>query len=150
MWQTPLERRQELWRRILILFSLLFILLCVGTVIFHWLEGWSYVDSLYFATISLMSRGWSDLHPTKVSSTLFSVGYLLVGVAVLLYALSSFMAYFMSFYQPRLENKLHHIVDSITHKSDKYLMVKSRPERPAFDPASIRNAPAKVNQPLKK
>ena len=67
---------------------------------------------------------------------------------MLLYALSSFMAYFMSFYQPRLENKLHRIVDRITHKSDKYVMVRSKPVRQPFDPASIR--PAAPKQPERK
>jgi hypothetical protein len=147
MWQTPIERKQELWRRIIVLVGFLALVLAIGTIVFHWLEGWSYVNSLYFATISLMSRGWSDLHPTKVSSTLFTAGYLILGVAVLLYGLSSFMAYFISFYQPRLENKLHHIVDKITHKSDKYLMIKSR-ARPAFDPRIARPQQKNQNNPL--
>lgn len=142
MWQTPKERQDELFRRLTILFFLIFILLGIGTVVYHLTEGWSYLESLYFSTISLTTRGYSDVRPTHVSSILFSVFYLIIGVAVLIYGLSTMLAFYTSFYQPRIESRLHHIVDRITHKSDKYVMIKSE-ARKAFDPNQIRRSAPK-------
>ncbi|MBS3126492.1 two pore domain potassium channel family protein [Candidatus Woesearchaeota archaeon] len=76
--------------RFLILVVLILLLLVAGTFVYHIVEGWSYIDSLYFSAVSLATRGYGDLHPTKVSSKLFTVFYLFLGVALILYALSSF------------------------------------------------------------
>jgi voltage-gated potassium channel len=142
MWQTPSERKQELTRRLIILFALILVLLSLGTLAYHMLEGWSYVDSLYYSSISLTSRGYSNMHPTNLFSTLFSVLYLIIGAALLVYGLSTLIAHYTTFYQPKIENKLHHIVNSITHKNDKWFMVRSR--KRDLDPNAIG---AKMNKP---
>jgi hypothetical protein len=127
MWQTPKERKDELGRRLLVLLTLITLLLGIGTLFYHSFEGWGYVDSLYFSTVSLTTRGWSDLHPTNIPSTLFTVGYLIFGVALLVYGLSTTLAFYTAFYQSRIENKVHDFVDKITHKDKKkWLAMKPR------------------------
>jgi hypothetical protein len=39
-------------------------MLVLGTLVYHWFEGWSYLDSLYFCVISLATVGYGDLTPT--------------------------------------------------------------------------------------
>jgi voltage-gated potassium channel len=126
MFKTPTEQKAELGRRLLILFFLITFLLGIGTLVYHITEGWGYVDSLYFSTISLTSRGYSELHPTKLSSILFSVLYLLIGVAVLVYGLSTTLAFYTAFYQTKIENKVHNLVDRITH-NDKKRWISMKP-----------------------
>lgn len=59
-------------------------LIVLGTVIFHWLEGWSWVDSFYFSVISLTTVGYGDFAPTTTLAKLIAVFYVLNGVGVIL------------------------------------------------------------------
>lgn len=58
--------------------------LLFGTVVYHWLEGWSYLDALYFCVISLATVGYGDLTPTTAASKAFTIVYVINGVAILL------------------------------------------------------------------
>ena len=55
----------------------------VGTVVYHWLEDWSWVDSLYFSVVTGSTVGFGDLTPTKDSSKLFTVVYIIVAVSII-------------------------------------------------------------------
>ena len=62
--------------------SALFIL-ALGTVMYHWLEGWSWIDSLYFSSVAVTTVGFGDLTPTTDASKLFTVVYIFSGVAII-------------------------------------------------------------------
>jgi voltage-gated potassium channel len=58
-------------------------MIAVGTVVYHVLEGWSFLDSLYFSVVTLATVGYGDFHPTTDVARLFTVGYILVGIGIL-------------------------------------------------------------------
>jgi len=58
--------------------------LVIGTLFYHWLEGWSYLDSLYFCVISLATIGYGDLTPTTPAAKIFTIIYVVNGIAILL------------------------------------------------------------------
>lgn len=58
--------------------------LLIGTFVYHWLEGWSYLDSLYFCVISLATIGYGDLTPTTPEAKLFTIVYIINGIGILL------------------------------------------------------------------
>ncbi len=58
-------------------------LLAIGTVAYHWFEGWSWVDSLYFSAVTLTTVGYGDLSPTTDAAKLFTVLYIVSGVTVI-------------------------------------------------------------------
>ncbi|MBI4053239.1 MAG: two pore domain potassium channel family protein [Candidatus Diapherotrites archaeon] len=62
--------------------------LTIGTFAYHYLEGWSFVESLYFSTATVTTIGYGDIHPTNDASRLFTVVYALLGVGIVLFALS--------------------------------------------------------------
>ena len=56
----------------------------VGTVVFHILEKWSWIDSLYFTIITLATIGYGDLVPTTPLGKLVTVVFVIVGVGIFL------------------------------------------------------------------
>src|SRR5829696_5213436 len=60
-----------------------------GTIVFHVLEGWSIVDSLYLTAQTVTTVGFGDLAPRTVYGRLFATVFMMLGVGVVLYALTS-------------------------------------------------------------
>lgn len=58
--------------------------LLLGTLVYHWLQGWSYLDALYFCVISLATVGYGDLTPTTPIARLFTIFYVINGIVILL------------------------------------------------------------------
>jgi voltage-gated potassium channel len=58
-------------------------LLGSGTIFYILVEGWGFVDALYFSTIVLTTVGLGDVAPTTDAGKLFTVAYVLVGIGVL-------------------------------------------------------------------
>ena len=58
-------------------------LILVGGIVYHWLEGWDWVDSFYFVVITLTTIGYGDLSPTTQLSKLVTIFFALNGVAIL-------------------------------------------------------------------
>jgi len=57
--------------------------LVLGTVLYHLLEDWSWVDSFYFSAVALTTVGFGDISPTTTVSKLFTVIYIFGGVALI-------------------------------------------------------------------
>ena len=64
------------------LFTVLAILILSGTIFYSNVEGWSWVDALYFCVMTLATIGYGDLSPTTEVSKLFTVVYVFVGLGV--------------------------------------------------------------------
>lgn len=55
-----------------------------GALVYHYLEGWSYLDSLYFAAITLSTVGYGDFSPHTDLGKLFTIIYIGIGVGLIL------------------------------------------------------------------
>lgn len=60
------------------------VVLAIGTVTYHFLEGWSYIDSLYFSVVTLTTIGYGDFAPKTDTGKLFTVIYILLGIGIIL------------------------------------------------------------------
>jgi len=63
--------------------SVVFIVLAVGTLFYHFAEGWTWLDSLYFSIITLTTIGYGDLVPTTPLTKLFTIIYIFIGLGII-------------------------------------------------------------------
>ncbi|WP_170360586.1 potassium channel family protein [Ruegeria arenilitoris] len=66
------------------------LILLSGTLFYSSVEGWHWVDALYFSATTLSTVGFGDLSPATKIGKVFTVIYIFVGVGV-------FIAMFIQF-----------------------------------------------------
>jgi voltage-gated potassium channel Kch len=111
---------------------LIVILLGAGTFYYSYAEGWSYVDSFYFSTMTLTTIGYGDLAPTNPGSKIFTSVYALFGIGIMLYILSSVIGIFI-LKQERFFGKIFLPLHKIMHheneiKKEKKINIKQERE----------------------
>jgi voltage-gated potassium channel len=88
----PIHRsRGDIGTRRRVLFALLAVSVAItlGTIGFSLLEGWSVLDSLYTAVQTVTTVGFGDLTPATRPGRVFAILFMLAGVGVVLYSLTS-------------------------------------------------------------
>ncbi len=66
-----------------ILASSALIIVSGGTVFYHLVEKFSWVDAYYFSVITLATVGYGDLTPTTTAGKIFTTFYILIGVGII-------------------------------------------------------------------
>jgi len=61
-----------------------FVLLITGTIIFHFLEGWKWLDAFYFSMITLATVGYGDFTPKTDLGKIFTMFYVISGIGIFL------------------------------------------------------------------
>jgi len=70
-----------------IAFLILFTVFIVGTTGFHFIEGWSFIDSFYTTITTLTTVGYGDFTPRTAEGKIFTVFIIIFGVGTMLYSL---------------------------------------------------------------
>jgi voltage-gated potassium channel len=81
-------------------------MLASGTIIYHFLEGWNWVDSFYFTGVTLTTVGYGDFHPTHDSSKIFTVFLAFSGITVVFYSVSVVASIYFHRQQEVVERRL--------------------------------------------
>jgi voltage-gated potassium channel len=77
------------FRLVKIVVLALLLLSAVGTVGFHWIEGWSWFDSFYMVVITLSTIGYAEVHPLSHAGRVFNTGLIIAGVTMLFLSIGS-------------------------------------------------------------
>ena len=80
-----LFKRRRTFKADFLIVSLLFVFLLLAATLFYYLaEGWSWIDSFYFSSTTLITIGHAELLPSSDLSKLFTVFLSFVGVSTFL------------------------------------------------------------------
>ena len=60
------------------------VIILVGTITYHYVEGWSVIDSLYFSVVTLTTIGYGDFSPKTDTGKIFTIIYIVVGIGMIL------------------------------------------------------------------
>jgi len=60
------------------------IIVFFGSTTYHFLEGWSWIDSVYFSVITLTTIGYGDFSPHTDEGKLFTIIYIIIGIGIIL------------------------------------------------------------------
>lgn len=61
---------------------LAFVILLSGTLFYRSVEGWGWIDAIYFCVMTAATIGFGDLVPTTPASKVFTVFYAITSVGV--------------------------------------------------------------------
>ncbi len=67
-----------------VLAIMLAMVLAIGTLFYWSVEGWSFLDSLYFTVVVLTTVGLGDLAPETTAGKAFTIVYLISGVGLMM------------------------------------------------------------------
>lgn len=59
------------------------VILFNGTWVYHLVEKWSWLDSLYFSVITLTTVGYGDLAPVTPFGKIFTMFYVISGIGII-------------------------------------------------------------------
>ena len=78
----------KLQKRLGIGIIIFLLLIASGSLIYQRIEGWNFLDSLYFTTITVTTIGYGDFSPATNIGKIFTIVFALAGISVVLYLLS--------------------------------------------------------------
>ncbi|MBI2448890.1 two pore domain potassium channel family protein [Candidatus Pacearchaeota archaeon] len=89
------EEHKKYHIKLLYITLVIIIVLFIGTIFYHYIEGWSYLDSLYFSAATITTVGYGDFTPRTDLGKLFTIFYIFIGVGIALYGLSVIVSHFV-------------------------------------------------------
>lgn len=76
-------------RRIYFSLTGLVVIVLLGTLGYHLLEGWSFFDSLYMTIITLATIGYGEVHPLTLGGRMFTIVLIVLGVTAVGFVFTS-------------------------------------------------------------
>jgi voltage-gated potassium channel len=62
------------------LLALTLSLVTLASLFYSWIEGWSLLDSTYFAVVTIATVGYGDFAPATTAGKLFTIVYVFAGI----------------------------------------------------------------------
>lgn len=76
------------WSRLSIPIGILIIIILAGTFAYHSVEGWRYLDSLYFTVVTVTTIGYGDFAPVTDTGKIITIIFPFLGIGIAFYLFS--------------------------------------------------------------
>jgi voltage-gated potassium channel len=83
----------HIYRKLVLVIALLFATLLAGASGYVLIEKWDFLDAVYMTVITVASVGYGEIHPLSDEGRIFTMGLILAGSGIMIYAVSSFTAF---------------------------------------------------------
>ncbi len=80
---------RRLYRHLVFVFTLYFLLLAIGSGGYIIIEGWPWTDSVYMTVITISTVGFGEIRPLSPIGRVFTGGLIVLGVSTTAYAIST-------------------------------------------------------------
>lgn len=74
---------------VIALMSLLVVMVTFSAIIYMLLEGWGFLDAVYFCVVTMSTVGYGDFSPQTPLGKTFTIFYLFIGIGVFVLAVSA-------------------------------------------------------------
>jgi voltage-gated potassium channel len=64
-------------------------LIVIGTVFYRTVEGWSWLDAVYFSVVTIATVGYGDITPQTAIGKIFTIGYIFSGIGIFVAAVTA-------------------------------------------------------------
>ena len=68
-------------------------ILLIGTQVYHQIEGWNYLDSVYFLVMTATTVGYGDLTPSTDLGKIFTIFFCFFVITLAFYTISVISSY---------------------------------------------------------
>ncbi|HEX6503799.1 MAG TPA: potassium channel protein [Terriglobales bacterium] len=95
----------------------LVVVILIGTVGFHFIEGWPWFDGLYMVITTLTTIGYQEVHPLSHAGRIFNIFVILAGVSLVLVTVGALTQALLEFElqsffgRRRMERKIGRLAD---------------------------------------
>ncbi len=115
--RLPLSIHSRILTHVILFSLLLLFLLAIGTVGYHVIEKWNWVDCLYMTIITISTVGYREIGPLSPGGKFFTMGLILYSVIMVAYIVGYFTKFlveseiFLFFGRKKLERQIQGLND---------------------------------------
>ena len=89
------DEHKRYHKRIIYVVIVILLFLFGGATFYHYVEGWRYLNAVYFSASTITTVGYGDITPQTDIGKIFTIFYLFTGVGIVIYGLSVMASHFV-------------------------------------------------------
>jgi len=120
------ERSLKIKKNVVFAAMIVFLLHILGIMVYHNIEGWSYLDSAYFVTATITTVGYGDIVPATSEGKIFAMIMSWLGISAAFFLIYSIAAYRERTVDRAVLNKLRMFAGMVSLRGGRY---KGPPEK---------------------